>query len=120
MESRRFSVDWLFANKDDTFSEKAMVTAFVDYKTKEYKVGATTLSVELWDTAGQEKYAAVSSIYYKGADFVVMVYDLTNANSLNKLFSNWLRNVQSYASPDVLLYFVGFFNKQQSRPLENR
>jgi GTPase SAR1 family protein len=34
------------------------------------------VSIELWDTAGQEKYAAISSIYYKGAQFVVLVYDL--------------------------------------------
>lgn len=77
-ESRRCSSVSSSAQKEGKFPENSLTTAFVDYKTKLVNVGKIPVSVELWDTAGQEKYAAISSIYYKGAEFVVLVYDLNN------------------------------------------
>ena len=77
-------VTWQF-NQDDTFEEKNLTTTFVDYKTKTIIANNCNINLELWDTAGQEKYSAISSIYYKGADFVIMAYDLSNPVFLKEL-----------------------------------
>jgi len=65
-------------DQDDLYRDQSVTTAFVDYKSKTVQVKSEPVAVELWDTAGQERYAAISSGYYKGADFVILVYDLNN------------------------------------------
>ena len=41
-----------------------------------------TISLELWDTAGQECYRAVNKIFIKGSQIILLVYDITSRNSL--------------------------------------
>ncbi len=45
------------------------------------RVKERNVSVTLWDTAGQERYKSLSKVYYKGANGVLIVYDVTNKQS---------------------------------------
>lgn len=42
------------------------------------KKEAATVKFNIWDTAGQEKYRSLASLYYRGADCAIVVYDITN------------------------------------------
>ncbi len=51
------------------------------------------LKTHIWDTAGQDRFRAVTKNFYRGADAVIFVYDVTNADSFVHL-DNWLREVE--------------------------
>ncbi|KAK1121584.1 hypothetical protein K0M31_010379 [Melipona bicolor] len=53
------------------------------------------------DTAGQERFRALTTAYYRGAMGILLMYDVTSLESFNHL-SYWLRNIQENASPDVV------------------
>jgi len=59
-----------------------------------------------WDTAGQERFRTITSAYYRGADGVILVYDVTNSDSF-KHVEDWLEQVNKYASEDTAKLIVG-------------
>ena len=62
--------------------------------------------MHLWDTAGQEKYQSLSSRVYRGANGVVLVYDITKSSSFASIVK-WIRAVRKHARPDVKLTLIG-------------
>ena len=64
------------------------------------------LKQTIWDTAGQEIYRSLAPFYYKDADGVVLVYDITNETSFNEL-SYWLDEVKENGKSDVLITVAG-------------
>ena len=76
------------------FNEETVSTVAVSDKlTKEVKVGEKTIKLEIWDTAGQEKFRSVNKIYMKDAKIALMVYDMTEQNSFNNL-QNWYKELK--------------------------
>lgn len=51
------------------------------------------IKFQIWDTAGQERFKNIISNYYKGVDGIIMVYDLTDPNSVNELERYWIPQV---------------------------
>ena len=71
---------------ENTFNKNTLLTTLgVDYKTKEIKIENRKVSLSIWDTAGQEKFNHLTKQYYNGADGVLLVFDLTNKESYNKM-----------------------------------
>lgn len=66
-----------FANGsfDDLYSS----TIGVDFKSKILKATGTNISVKLqiWDTAGQERFRSITNSFYRGSDYIILVYDVT-------------------------------------------
>ena len=52
-------------------------TISVEFSSKTIKIGEKEAKLQLWDTAGQEKFRSVTKSYYKGAVGVLIVYDIT-------------------------------------------
>jgi small GTP-binding protein len=59
-----------------------------------------------WDTAGQERFRTITSAYYRGADGIIMVYDVTNQESFDHV-NDWLSEVNRYASEGTCKLLVG-------------
>src|SRR3990167_3834873 len=78
----------------------------VDYKAKSIKVGGKTVELQLWDTAGQERFRTITASYYRGAQGVVVVYDITNKESFSNI-PMWLEEVEKYTDGSVNKYLVG-------------
>ena len=72
----------------DEFSNTSLTTIGIDFKTKFFKLGETKIKINYIDTAGQEKFKAIAENYLKGADGVILVFDLTNRETL-KLIDYW-------------------------------
>ena len=83
---------------DDSFDDHIQSTIGVDFKVKHMEVNDKRVKVTVWDTAGQERFRTLTSSYYRGAQGVVMVYDVTRRDSFENL-EQWLREVQLY-TPD--------------------
>lgn len=56
------------------------------------------ICAQIWDTAGEERYRALASAYYRGAVGVVLVYDVTNIRSFENIL-HWLSEVKTYTVP---------------------
>ena len=66
-----------------------------------------TLRMELWDTAGQEKYRSLTSIIYKDADAAILVYDITNNESFTALKQYWLNEIKENCPSDIVIAVAG-------------
>ncbi|XP_023348520.1 ras-related protein Rab-13 isoform X1 [Eurytemora carolleeae] len=77
---------------DDEFSSLSHPTIGVDFKLKILEIDGYLVKVQIWDTAGLEKYASASEMYYRGADVCFLVYDTTSRLSLNNTHRNRIIN----------------------------
>ena len=68
--------------------------------------GKVEIRQMIWDTAGQEIYRSLASFYYRDADAVVLVYDITNQKSFEAL-SYWTGEIKQNGKQDVILAVVG-------------
>ncbi|XP_055964294.1 ras-related protein Rab-17 isoform X2 [Sorex fumeus] len=77
------------------------------FLTKELAVGPAAVRLEIWDTAGQEKYHSVCRLYFRGAHAAVLVYDVARKDSLEQA-RRWLQELRQETGPeDVLVMLVG-------------
>ena len=76
-------------------------------KKKLFKNLNKTLSFEIWDTAGQEKYRSLAKMFFKDATVALIVYDITNIKSFNEIKDYWLTLVKDNGPKKVLMYLVG-------------
>ena len=74
------------------------------------------VSLQIWDTAGQERFRSMAPMYYRGAKAAVLVFDVTNEESFNRV-STWLRDLKAHADPDVVICLAG--NKCDKTPTFN-
>jgi len=72
---------FLYRFTDDTFSDSYIATIGVDFRFKQFAVRDKEVKMQIWDTAGQERFRSLCNIYYKGADLIILMFDLTNAVS---------------------------------------
>lgn len=84
---------------DDTFNEKQLATIGVDFKVKYLVEGGKRLKLAVWDTAGQERFRTLTSSYYRGAQGIILVYDVTQRETFTNL-RNWLDEVRQHSSHD--------------------
>ena len=71
------------------------------------------MQVQLWDTAGSEKFHKITQSYYRGVHGIMLVFDVSNRKSF-KHVSYWLSNISKFASERVQVQLVG--NKVDLRP----
>ena len=77
------------------FIDSRLCTICADFKTKLITIDESTIAkITIWDTAGQEKYKAITRNYYKDAHGIILVYDVTNKSSFKNL-SNWLDDISN-------------------------
>ena len=65
-----------------------------------------TVKLQIWDTAGQERFKTITSAYYRGADGIVIVYDVGNKDSFRHI-NDWLNEVNRYAPETTIKLLVG-------------
>lgn len=80
---------------DDSFDEGIQSTIGVDFKAKLMDVMDKRVKMTVWDTAGQERFRTVTSSYYRGAQGVILVYDVTSRDTFENL-DQWLKEVNLY------------------------
>ncbi|TKY52991.1 Ras-related protein RABC2a [Spatholobus suberectus] len=83
-------------------------TIGVDFKIKVLTVGGKRLKLTIWDTAGQERFRTLTSSYYRGAQGIILVYDVTRRDTFTNLSEVWSKEVELYSTnQDCVKMLVG-------------
>ncbi|CAK5129073.1 unnamed protein product [Meloidogyne enterolobii] len=99
---------------ENAFRADHISTLGVDFKLKTIKLGRDKIRLELWDTAGMERYRTIYNSYYHSAHGVVCVFDITSEKSFENLENYWLTQVKEHAPQNAVLLLVG--NKADMEP----
>ena len=89
---------------DDLFSSNYISTIGVDFRFRTLQINNKIVKLQIWDTAVQERFRSVTSAYYKGADAIILCYDITNMYSFRSL-DEWISQVKN--TKDALYVIVG-------------
>lgn len=92
---------------DNKFLKSHLTTIGIDYKSKVISCNNYSVKLKIWDTAGQERFRNITQQYYKGADGILLVYDITERNSFEKV-REWMKMIQQNTTKDKIgLILVG-------------
>merc|ERR1711934_84112 len=67
------------------FSNTYKATIGADFLTKQIEIDGKMVTIQIWDTAGQERYESLGNAFYRGADACVLVFDVNNLESFQRL-----------------------------------
>lgn len=90
---------------DNKFEENFLSTIGVDFKVKEIVVDGKKVKLQIWDSAGQERFRNITASYYRNCSAIIIVYDITNHDSFDRV-SKWVEDVRGFV-PDAPLLLVG-------------
>jgi Ras-related protein Rab-8A len=86
---------------DNKFLKSHLTTIGIDYKSKVIRSNNYSVKLKIWDTAGQERFRNITQQYYKGADGILLVYDITERNSFEKV-REWMKMIQQNTTKDKI------------------
>ena len=92
---------------DKSFQEAHLSTIGLDYRLKSMTLqNDKNIKLQIWDTAGQDRFRAITKNYYKGANGIILIYDVTNKQSYENV-KNWLTQIKEEANSNVIIYLAG-------------
>ena len=76
------------------------------------------IKLQIWDTAGQDRFRAITRNYYKGANGVILVYDVTNVQSYDNV-KMWVAQIREKAPKNVVILIAGNkIDKEERRQVQ--
>ena len=91
---------------NNEFKENSLSTIGIDFQTKFFKFEDRKVKVNYTDTAGQEKFRAISVNYLKGTNGVILVFDITNRESFD-LLETWMNELKENNKIDISKVLIG-------------
>lgn len=96
---------------DDQYQDIYLSTIGVDFKFRHLNVAVnppklTKVKLQIWDTAGQERFRTITTSYYRGAQAVILAFDVTDRNSFDQL-TFWLTEIQPHLGSDAVIVVAG-------------
>ena len=78
----------------------------VDFKTKQIEIDERLIKMQIWDTAGHEKFRTITTSYYKSAHAIIILYDITELSSFEHI-KNWMLEIEKFGKQGVLKIIAG-------------
>ncbi|XP_024997631.2 ras-related protein Rab-37 isoform X12 [Gallus gallus] len=98
---------FLLQFKDGAFlSGTFIATVGIDFRNKVVAVDGVKVKLQIWDTAGQERFRSVTHAYYRDAQALLLLYDITSKMSFDNIRA-WLTEIHEYAQKDVVIMLLG-------------
>lgn len=91
---------------DNSYTDSYISTIGVDFKIKTLTIGNKVVKLQVWDTAGQERFRTIVSSYYRGANAVMIVYDVTDEETFNSI-PNWIDEIDRQSTIALIKIIVG-------------
>uniref|UniRef100_A0A3B4B1U7 Ras-related protein Rab-36 n=1 Tax=Periophthalmus magnuspinnatus TaxID=409849 RepID=A0A3B4B1U7_9GOBI len=89
----------------DVFERDYKATIGVDFEIERFEMSGVPFSLQIWDTAGQEKFKCIASAYYRGAQVIVTVFDMADIKSLDHT-RQWLEEAMRENKPGSCFVFL--------------
>ena len=91
---------------DKKFNQNIESTIGIDFRLKKIKIDDNMISLQLWDTAGQEKFSPLVKVYYRNSTCAIVMFDLTNRGSFTRV-SRWIEEFKHYTTGHRPIIVVG-------------
>lgn len=91
---------------DDSFTESYAVTIGVDFRIRTIELNKKVIKIQIWDTAGQDRFRSIVTSYYKGSNGIILAYSIDSRESFNQI-TQWINDCERYASENVCKILVG-------------
>ena len=88
------------------FMEDSKATVGVEFGSKLFNINGHNIKAQIWDTAGQEKYKAITGAYYKGSKGAFVVYDITKKDTFDSV-DKWIHDLKSTGDPKMTIMIIG-------------
>lgn len=88
------------------FTHDSRTTIGVEFSTRTVQMDNFTIKAQIWDTAGLERYRAITSAYYRGAVGALLVYDISKHLTYESA-ERWLKELYDHADPHIVVMLVG-------------
>ncbi|KAL7983186.1 hypothetical protein Chor_000048 [Crotalus horridus] len=107
----------------EVFDRDYKATIGVDFEIERFEIAGVPYNLQIWDTAGQEKFKCIASAYYRGAEVIITVFDLADIQTLDHT-KQWLEEALQENRPgssfvflvgtkkDLLKAYLGFSGKR--------
>ena len=92
--------------QDKRFQPIHDLTIGVEFGTKTVQIKGQSVKLQIWDTAGSEKFRSITRSYYRGASGALLVYDISRKESFEKV-SIWLDECRKYSNPNTTIMLIG-------------
>merc|ERR1712157_217327 len=91
---------------NNTWAPTFITTIGIDFKIKNIEIDTKRIKLQIWDTAGQERFRTITTSYFRGAQGILLVYDVTDRRSFESI-RNWISQIQQHADVHVNKILVG-------------
>ena len=98
------------------FSNSYITTVGIDFQVKLLNINNKKIKIQIWDTAGEERYRVVAKNYFNTSDGFIIMYDITNRDSFDSI-SNWIEQIKD-STPNYKKSVL-FGNKSDLNKLRN-
>ena len=88
------------------FMENSKATVGVEFGSKLFNIENHKIKAQIWDTAGQEKYKAITGAYYKGSKGAFVVYDITRKETFDSI-DKWINDLKMSGDPKLIIIIIG-------------
>ena len=88
----------------DEFNDVIISTVSECYLEKQIDINGTIINLQIWDTAGEERYRTLIRNYYNGTNAAIFVYDISKKTTFDELKNYWYKEIKENC-PDISMYF---------------
>ena len=93
----------MFRFIEDKFSDR-VASIGTQFGKKTIEINDEKITFAIWDTSGQEKYRALAKQYYKDAQVIIFVYDITNKKSFDNIKNYWYNETKENVEEDNVIF----------------
>ncbi len=98
--------NFVYKFSEDKFIENYFASTGIELKTTSIQIDGKSIKIQLWDTAGQEKYRAMTKNLYLKSQGIIILFDITNETSFINL-KNWMSQIKESCGEDIPILLVG-------------
>jgi len=91
---------------DKRFQPVHDLTIGVEFGSRMINIEGHQVKLQIWDTAGQEKFRSITRSYYRGTAGALLVYDITRRETFDHL-TEWLEDCRKYSNPNIVIMLIG-------------
>ena len=91
---------------DNFYPLQHAATVGIEFKVKNITYKNYNVKLQIWDTAGQERFHSITNNFFRNADGILFVYDITNKKSFEGI-KNWIQEAEEEVGDDFQKILIG-------------